>query len=564
MHPPRQSRQAYPMHPPRQSRQAYPMHPPRQSRQAYPMHPPRQSRARRSGRARRARCTCRASRARRTRCTRRASRARRTRCTRRASRARRTRCTRRASRARRTRCTRRASRARRTRCTRRASRARRTRCTRRASRARRTRCTRRASRARRTRCTRRASRARRTRCTRRASRARRTGCTRRSGRTRRARSPRSARSASGAPLPRDGLVQFIDIALQLIHAALGIRHGSCVGGALISLRIGLGCRAALGLAGGQAHPVLRLGRRGHARVAGTGHRAGSGILALDHRGVGAGRRAQTGPVAGERFGVLVENTARLRRIDGAHGRRVGNRQFLPGPHQIHVALDERIGIGAPQRHQHLVDRGVRHRIALGNRKQRVARLHVDRPRRAAGAARRANGRGRNLGARAPQRHQDADLHLPLARAGADVQQQVDRAAGRRLRRPHPQVLAGRIHPILDPHHQAGQRRGRFQARALPRSLVGHRHPQRRDFVGCEFLQSHQRLQGRARGRDHPRMPDPHGQRRAASARADRQRDRPLEGLQTAGMLHLARTLGHKLEFRSCRRMVGRRLFAANA
>ncbi|CAB3627116.1 hypothetical protein LMG26845_00363 [Achromobacter insuavis] len=260
--------------------------------------------------------------------------------------------------------------------------------------------------------------------------------------------------------------------------------------------------------------------------------------------------------------MFVEDAARLGRIHRADRGRIRNHQLLPRAHQIHVVLDEGLGVGAPQRHQHLVDRGVRHGIALGDGEQRVARLDVDRPGDAPRAAGRTHRGRRDVGARAAQRHQDADLHLALARTGTDVEQQIDRAADRRLRRPHPQVLAGRIHAVLDPHHQAGQRRRRFQAGALPGGLVGHRHAQRRHFVGRELLQPDQRLQRRARRRHHPRMPHPHRQRRTASARADRQRDRPLEGLQTAGMLHLARTLGHKLEFRSYRRFSGGGLFVA--
>ena len=54
------------------------------------------------------------------------------------------------------------------------------------------------------------------------------------------------------------------------------------------------------------------------------------------------------------------------------------------------------------------------------------------------------------------------------------------------------------------------------------------------------------LQRRARHRNHARMTHAHGIRRPADARAQGQRYRPLQGFETAGLHHLARTLGHKL------------------
>lgn len=134
----------------------------------------------------------------------------------------------------------------------------------------------------------------------------------------------------------------------------------------------------------------------------------------------------------------------------------------------------------------------------------------------------------------------------LAGAGTDVQQQIDSAAGRRLTRADPQVLARGVHAVLDAHHQVGQGHRRLQAGALPGGLVGHRDAQRCDLVGCQFLQPDHGLQRRARHRNHARMTHAHGIRRPADARAQGQRYRPLQGFETAGLHHLARTLGHKL------------------
>ena len=63
---------------------------------------------------------------------------------------------------------------------------------------------------------------------------------------------------------------------------------------------------------------------------------------------------------------------------------------------------------------------------------------------------------------------------------------------------------------------------------------------------CQFLQPDHGLQRRARHRNHARMTHAHGIRRPADARAQGQRYRPLQGFETAGLHHLARTLGHKL------------------
>jgi hypothetical protein len=343
-------------------------------------------------------------------------------------------------------------------------------------------------------------------------------------------------------------LQLIDAAFDVFHRALARRPG-------IRLCVGLRGRAVRCLARRQAHTILRGRSTGDTGVARAGDGAGGGVLALHHRRIRTGGRAKTGAILGEGFGVFIENAARFGRVNRAHRCRIRNFQLLSRAHQIHIALDERLGIGAPQRHQHLVDRGVGHRVALCDGEQVVARFDVDRARRAP-CTRGADGGGRHVSAGSAQWHQNADLHLALPRTRADIQQQIHRAACRRLSATDAQILARGVHAVFDPDNHAAQRHRRLQASALPGRIIRHRYFQRRDFIRRQLLQAHNRLQRRTRHGHDTRMPHAHGQRRTAHARPDRQGDRPLKGFQTAGMLHVARTLGHKLEFRSCSRITG--------
>ncbi len=111
--------------------------------------------------------------------------------------------------------------------------------------------------------------------------------------------------------------------------------------------------------------------------------------------------------------MLIEDATRLGRVDRPDRCRIGDLQGLASAHQVHVVLNERFRIGAPQGHQHLINRGVRHCVALRDREQMIATPHIDSCRR---RARRAAHRcWRYVGAGAAQGHQDADLHLTLPR-----------------------------------------------------------------------------------------------------------------------------------------------------
>ncbi|MNX92872.1 hypothetical protein D3C86_1250290 [compost metagenome] len=312
-------------------------------------------------------------------------------------------------------------------------------------------------------------------------------------------------------------VQVIHIALKLVHAPLRIRQRASRRGACIRLRLGFRGDAILRLTGGQAHPVLRRRSAGNTGIARLGDGSGRGILPLDQGGLRARRRADPGAVLGVGFGVFVKDAARFRGIHGAHGGGIRYLELLPGAHQIHVVLDEGFGIGPPQSHQHLIDRCIGHRVALGNGEKVVAGLHGDRPRGATRTRRRAYRGRRHIGARAAQRHQNADLHLPLPRTGADIQQQIHGAAGGRLRGPDTQILARAVHAVFNPDHHAGQGSRRFHARSLPGGFIGDRDFQGIDFVWRQFLQSHYCLQRRAGHGSDTRMPHAHGQRRTANA-----------------------------------------------
>ncbi|KDS79107.1 hypothetical protein KM22_02235 [Bordetella bronchiseptica KM22] len=228
--------------------------------------------------------------------------------------------------------------------------------------------------------------------------------------------------------------------------------------------------------------------------------------------------------------MLGKDAPRFGRIDGAYRGRVGDVERFAGPHQVHVVLDEGLGIGAPQRHQHLVDAGAGHGIALGDAEQRIAASHVDGAGAGlAGRCGRAHAGRRHARSAAARRHQDGDLDLPLAGARAQVQQHVDRVAGRRLAGRNTHVAARRVGTRLDTHGGAGQRHRRSQAGLAPGRFVGQRNLQGGQVVGAQFEQGHHDLQGGAGRRNHPRVPEP-GRLGPRGPGPQRQDEGPRKGL----------------------------------
>ncbi|MNL18874.1 hypothetical protein D3C87_1400420 [compost metagenome] len=116
--------------------------------------------------------------------------------------------------------------------------------------------------------------------------------------------------------------------------------------------------------------------------------------------------------------MFIEDAECLGRVNRPDRCRIRNLQGLACADQVHIVLNERFGIGAPQRHQHLINRGVRHLVALCDGEQVITTLHIHAGSRAPRAAHRSR---RHISARAAQRHQNADLYLALPRTGTDVQ-----------------------------------------------------------------------------------------------------------------------------------------------
>ena len=98
-----------------------------------------------------------------------------------------------------------------------------------------------------------------------------------------------------------------------------LRIGHRVSGGRLGIALGVGLRLAAVLSVGQAQAVLG-GRGGSgACIAGTTDSAGRCALPLDHGGIRARRRARRERCEG--FGMLVEDPARLGRIDRARHQR---------------------------------------------------------------------------------------------------------------------------------------------------------------------------------------------------------------------------------------------------
>ena len=119
------------------------------------------------------------------------------------------------------------------------------------------------------------------------------------------------------------------------------------------------------------------GRGGRFLVFDTGlHRATRGALGGCHLGGGCSGR-QLASEGVEIAALRGEDLARFTGRGGLCGGFIGYLQHGTGLHPVDVALDEGVGIGAHQRHQHLVERHSGWAVGVGDATGRVTGLHGD-------------------------------------------------------------------------------------------------------------------------------------------------------------------------------------------
>ncbi len=237
-------------------------------------------------------------------------------------------------------------------------------------------------------------------------------------------------------------------------------------------------------------------------------------------------------------GHLLGEDARAPRRDRWRARwRHRMESVEPARTRFSVVLDEGLRVGAPQRHQHLVDGGVGHRVAGGHAQSRLAGAHRDlaaarRGRRAAGpvAARRTPAAASRAGTSTVTcnwRWPALERRSSRISTASVVSGWVDETAHH---------AAGGVGAVLRRAVVVDSGAGRLQAGLLPGVFGGERDLQIGGLVCRELQQGHHHFAAARAGRGHdPGMPQARRVGRAgAQCRARAPGPRPGSGFGRSG------------------------------